>query len=109
MNFQGKKMWNNNGSLKKMQKYPVDKTSQNKSCLLRLLKSRLVKDEISAGPEKTFCPNPKPLTHQHLKQRQKKTKIHKTMLSATLPPLPIIGFPRKVCNIRIEMQISIPF
>ena len=34
----------------KMQKYPVDATSQNKSCLLRRFKSRLEKD-ISAGPK----------------------------------------------------------
>ena len=34
--------------------------------------------------KKTFCPNPQPLTHRRLKQRQR-TKI-KTMLSAFLPP-----------------------
>ena len=53
---------------------------------------------------KTFCPNPQPLTHRRLKQRQK-TKINKTMLSAplsSLPPSPLIGFPYKVHNIRIE-------
>ena len=53
---------------------------------------------------KTFCPNPQPLTHRRLKQRQK-TKINKTMLSAplsSLPPSPLIGCPYKVHNIRIE-------
>ena len=35
----------------KMLKYPVDTTSQNESCLLPRLKSRLEKDEISAGPK----------------------------------------------------------
>ena len=34
-----------------MQKYPLNKTSENESCLLRRLKSRLVKDKISAGPK----------------------------------------------------------
>ena len=34
---------------------------------------------------KTFCPNPQPLTHGRLTQRQR-TKINKTMLSASLPP-----------------------
>ena len=32
---------------------------------------------------KTFCPNPQPLTHRQVKQRQR-TKINKTMLSAPL-------------------------
>ena len=35
----------------KMKKYPVDTTSQNESGLLRRLKSRLEKYEISAGPK----------------------------------------------------------
>ena len=35
----------------KMQKYPVDTTSQNESCLLRGLKSRLKKDAILADPK----------------------------------------------------------
>ena len=35
----------------KMQKYPVDTTCQNVSCLLLQLKSRLEKDAISAGPK----------------------------------------------------------
>ena len=35
----------------KMQKYPVDTTSQAESCLLRRHKSWLEKDEISAGPK----------------------------------------------------------
>ena len=56
---------------------------------------------------KTFCPNLQPLTHRQVKQRQR-TKINKTMLSASLPH-PLIGFPHKVHNIRIEKQISIPF
>ena len=35
---------------------------------------------------KTFCPNPQPLTHRQVKQRQRK-KINKTVLSApSLPP-----------------------
>ena len=55
---------------------------------------------------KTFCPNPQPLTHRQVKQRQR-TKINKTMLLP--PPFPFIGFPHKVYNIRVEMQISIPF
>ena len=35
----------------KTQKYPVDTTCQNVSCLLLRLKSHLEKDTISAGPE----------------------------------------------------------
>ena len=35
----------------KMQKYQVDTTNQNESCLLRWLKSQLEKDEITAGPK----------------------------------------------------------
>ena len=34
-----------------MQKYPIDTTSQNESCLLCQLKSRPEKDTISAGPK----------------------------------------------------------
>ena len=55
---------------------------------------------------KTFWPNPQPLTHRQVKQRQR-TKINKTMLSA--PPFALIDFRHKVYNIRIEMQISVPF
>ena len=51
MNFQGMEIRNNSGSKNKMQKYPVDTTSQNKSCLLRRLKLRLEKDEILLGPK----------------------------------------------------------
>ena len=39
-----------------MQKYPVDTTSQNESCLLRQLKSRLEKDAISARPKQDLLP-----------------------------------------------------
>ena len=35
----------------KTQKYPVDTTGQNSSCLLLWLKSRLEKDAISADPK----------------------------------------------------------
>ena len=52
---------------------------------------------------KTFCNTPPPITHRRLKHRQR-TKINKTMLSAS----PLIGFPHKVHNIKIEKQISIP-
>ena len=51
MNFQGKKIWNNSDSENKMQKYPVDTTRQNESCLLSRLRSRQEKDVISAGPK----------------------------------------------------------
>ena len=56
---------------------------------------------------KTFCPNPQPLTHRRLKQRQT-TKINKTMLSAPLSP-PALVFSHKVHNIKIEKQIRILF
>ena len=55
---------------------------------------------------KTFCPNPQPLNHRRLKQRQR-TKVNKKMLSALL--LPFIGLSHKGHNIRIEKQINIPF
>ena len=35
----------------KIQKYPVNTTSQNESCLLYWLKSLLEKEAISAGPK----------------------------------------------------------
>ena len=35
----------------KMQKYQVNATSQNESCLLHRLKFQLEEDAISAGPE----------------------------------------------------------
>ena len=56
---------------------------------------------------KTCCPNPQPLPQQQVKQHQG-TKIKKTMLSVPPSP-PLIGFPHKVYNIRIEIQIIIPF
>ena len=46
-----------------MYKYPVGTTSQNEVCLLRRLKSRLGKDEISAGLQIRFSAptrNPSP-------------------------------------------------
>ena len=55
---------------------------------------------------KTFCPNPQPLTHRQVKQRQR-TKLNKTMLSDP-HPFPLIGFPYKFYNISIEMHVSIP-
>ena len=55
---------------------------------------------------KTFCPNPQPLPERQVKQRQR-AKINKTVLS--VPQSPMIGFPHKVYNIKIEIQISIPF
>ena len=66
----------------------------------------LKKVRFQLASNKTFCPNPQPLSHRQVKQRQI-TKINKIMLSA--PSLPLIGFPHKVYNIRIEMQISISF
>ena len=51
MKFKGRKSETTMAHKNKMQKYSVDTTSQNKSCLLRRLKSRLVKDEISVGPK----------------------------------------------------------
>ena len=48
--FKGRKSETTMAHKNKMQKYPVDPTSQNKSCLLRRFKSRLEKD-ISAGPK----------------------------------------------------------
>ena len=69
----------------KTQKYPVDTTCQNESCLLRRLKSRPEKDTISAGPKKTFCHTPQPLTHRRLKQRQR-TKLTKQCLLHPPPP-----------------------
>ena len=39
-----------------MQKYPVDTTSQNESCFLRRLKSRLEKDAISACRKQDLLP-----------------------------------------------------
>ena len=56
---------------------------------------------------KTLYPNPQLLTQRLLKQRQRK-KTNETMLCAPLPP-PLIGFPHKFHNIRIEKQTSMPF
>ena len=44
--------------IKIKQKYPVDTTHRNMSCLLLRLKSRLEKDAISAGPKLDFLPLP---------------------------------------------------
>ena len=69
----------------KTQKYPVDTTSQNESCLLRQLKFRLEKDTISGGPKQDFLPlstTPHPPT---IKATPKK-KSNKAMLSAPHPP-----------------------
>ena len=59
----------------KMWKYPLDATSQNKSCLLRQLKSRLEKDAISAGLKSNFLPQP--------------TTIHPPAIKAMPNPTPI--------------------
>ena len=99
INFQGGKSETTMAHKNKIKKYPVDTTSQNKSCLLRRLKSRLEKDEISAGPQKTFYPNPQPFTHQQIMQRQR-IKINKTMLSR--PLLPLISFPQSSTKFTIS-------
>ena len=62
-----------------MHKYLADTTSQNKSYLLRRLKSRQEKDAILAGPKSDDMP--KFTIHRLLKQCQR-TKINKTMLSS---------------------------
>ena len=46
------------------------------SCLFLRLKSRLEKDEISAGPNNTFCTTPPPVIHRRFKHH-KRTKINK--------------------------------
>ena len=51
MNFQGKKSETAMAHKNKIQKYPLDTTSQNELCLLRQLKLQLKKDAVSAGPK----------------------------------------------------------
>ena len=55
--------------------------------LLRRIKSQLEKDVFQLALNKTFCPNPQRLTHQQLKQCQRRN-INKTMYSAPSLPLP---------------------
>ena len=62
--------------------------------LLLRLKSRLEKDAVSAGLNKTFCVNLSPLTPQKLKKNNAFC-------------LPLIAFPQRVHSIRIEKQTSI--
>ena len=63
----------------RMDKYLANTTSQNKSCLMRQLKSRQEKDAISVSPKQDFMPQP--IIHRPLKQCQR-TKTNKAMLSA---------------------------
>ena len=61
--FEGRKSETTMAHKSEMYKYPVGITSQNEVCLLRRLKSRLEKDEISAGLQIRFSAptrNPSP-------------------------------------------------
>ena len=62
------------------------------------------KMRLQLALNKTFCPNPQPLTQLRLKLRQK-AQINKTKISAPLHS-PFIGFPHKGHNIKIEKQIK---
>ena len=88
----------------KTQKYPVDTTCQDVSCLLLWFKSLWKKVRFKLVLNKTFCLTPRSLIHRRLKHHQK-TEINKTMLSA----FPSLVFNTKFTISEFEKQISIPF
>ena len=102
MNFQGKKIWNNNKDKNiKIKCRSIQSTQQarmNHAYCVSVNRG-LKKMIFQLALNKAFCTNPQLLTYLQLKQRQR-TKINKAMLSASLPPP--IGFPHKVHSIRIE-------
>ena len=91
----------------KTEKYPVDATCQNASCLLLRPKSRLEKHAISAALNKTFCPAVPPCILQRLKHHQR-TKINKTMLFAS--PLSVLTEKEMSvqCSILTVIELRLP-
>ena len=94
MNFQGKKIWNNNGNIeiKSRNIQSIQQTRTNHAYCVGLIPS-WKKMWFQLAQNRTFCPNPQPLTHRRSKQWPR-TKINKTILSVPLlpPPLPPYRF-----------------